>query len=80
MSEHDHLIQYFVRLQQFQDEINAIFDYDGLSDLPKLDCAKIETFLAAFNTQLQQFQETFPKEIWNNSKQSLGLEWGHVLT
>ena len=70
LSEHDHLIQYFVRMQQLQDEVVASFDYDGLNDLPKLECAKIETLLRSFNTQLQHLQDTFPKEIWNNRQYS----------
>lgn len=79
LSEHDHLIQYFVRMQQFQDEVSSTFDYDELNDLPRLDCARIETLLSAFNTQLQHFQENFPKEIWDNRECFDMLSWRRPL-
>ena len=64
----DHLLQYFVKLQHFQEDVNAAFDYDSIYNLQPLDSARIEILLGSFQRQLVQMEETFPPEIWQNSK------------
>jgi hypothetical protein len=72
-TEYDHLLQYYVRLQHFQEEVNLAFDYDSALDLRSLDCTRVEILLGSFSRQLQQFQDSFPPEIWENRKLDISI-------
>lgn len=66
IADTDHLLQYFVRLQHFQEEVNAAFDYDSIYNLQALDSPRIGILLNTFNRQVVQFEESFPPDVWNN--------------
>jgi hypothetical protein len=70
----DHLIPYFVRLQKFAGDVNRAYDYDGESDLPELDTSRIEILAKGFNDQLNRLRQTFPAEVWENSKYPFPVE------
>lgn len=64
ITDSDHLLQYIVRLQHFQEEVNAAFDYDSTYNLQTLDSPRIEILLNTFKRQLTEFEVTFPPEVW----------------
>lgn len=70
VADSDHLLQYFVRLQHFQEEVNAAFDYDSVHNLRQLDSGRIEFLLKSFKRQLTLFEESFPPETWENGMSS----------
>jgi hypothetical protein len=72
-TESDYLIPYFIRLQQFAEEVNHAFEYDTSFHQPQLDSVRVEILLKNFQQQLNQMEATFPPEIWNNSEHNTRL-------
>jgi hypothetical protein len=62
----DTSLQYFIRLQQFAEDVNSAFDYNTFHNFPSLDPSRIEILVKAFNQQLIRMQEAFPAEFWDN--------------
>lgn len=63
----DHLVQYFVRLQQIAEDVNSAFDYD-IDYAPSLDAVRVELLSKTFTQQLSQINMTFPASAWENGK------------
>lgn len=66
--ETDRFLPYFVKMQKLAVEAHDVFDYDDDSDLPELDAVRMGFLAKAFNHQLDQLQQTFPPDIWENGK------------
>ncbi|KAG9229713.1 hypothetical protein BJ875DRAFT_522221 [Amylocarpus encephaloides] len=64
--ESDHLIQYFVRLQRFSDDVDAAFNYTGTMELPELDPGRVEVLSKSFQGQLKKIETGFPPEAWDS--------------
>ncbi|RDL34975.1 uncharacterized protein BP5553_06906 [Venustampulla echinocandica] len=66
-SETDYLVPYFIRLEQFAEDVNRAFSYDASLELVEIDTVRIEVLSKAFGEQLKQFESAFPIQVWNNT-------------
>ncbi len=64
---HDYLIPYFIRLQQFAEEVDTGFDYRTL-DYSHQDSMRLGFLVKGFQKQLDQMHSSFPANIWGNGE------------
>ena len=80
VADTDYLLQYFIRLQRLAEEVDYAFDYSRAFTSPPLDTLRIEILLKAFEQKLNQFELTFPQQVWNNRKKWPETDIMHLLT
>ncbi len=66
-AEHDYLIPYFIRLQQFAEDVDTAFDCRTL-DYSHQDSTRLEFLVKGFQKQLDQMHSSFPANIWDDGE------------
>ncbi len=62
-----YLIPYFIRLQQFAEDVYFTFDYKTVGYIHQ-NSARFEILVKAFVQQLDQIHSSFPTNIWDHSE------------
>lgn len=78
-AESDHLVPYFIRLQQFSEDVSRAFEYDSIFHYhQQLDSDRVGILSKKFLQQLDEMRLTFPPEIWNNVTISMSYHTSRV--